>query len=495
MAVRQSEEDYDVVVIGAGFGGMAVALELADRGARVALFEWLKYPGGCASTFERRGRRFESGATLFSGFGEGQLFADWIERYDLDIGFEPLDPIVEMRTETFRLAVPPRRDQLVMRFVALPGVDELAVRRFFAKQKKIADTLWALFDDPALIPPFGAKELLRHAARSPRYLSLLPLLGKPLTAALERWGASEVEPLRTYLNAICQITVQAGVDEAEASFALAAMDYYFRGTGHIHGGIGELAWELVRAFERRGGDLFLTDEVKRLERRDGAWQVTSRRRTVRTRHVVANLLPQAVRNLTADSTARLDRLGEQVEDGWGAAMLYLSIPNDAVERQEAHHLELVSRNAEPFVEGNHVFVSIAGADEEGRAPAGERTVTMSTHIPMRKLLRMSDDEQAVYVAGVQERMRETLRERAPELLHRVELEMTGSPRTFERFTRRPHGYVGGIPRRAGLHNYTDFLPTPVFDNLWLVGDTVFPGQSTLATAIGGVKLARTLQRD
>jgi len=59
-------QHFDFAVIGAGFGGLATALELARGGASVAIFEALKYPGGCASTFTRRGHQFESGATLGS---------------------------------------------------------------------------------------------------------------------------------------------------------------------------------------------------------------------------------------------------------------------------------------------------------------------------------------------------------------------------------------------------------------------------------------------
>ena len=70
--------------------------------------------------------------------------------------------------------------------------------------------------------------------------------------------------------------------------------------------------------------------------------------------------------------------------------------------------------------------------------------------------------------------------------------MTGSPRTFERFTLRAEGLVGGIPRRAGLEYYDDFFPSAGARGLYMVGDSVFPGQSTLATSIGGVKLAQHL---
>ena len=95
-------ERVDVAVIGAGFGGLGAALSLAERGADVALLETLSYPGGCASTYRRRGCRFESGATLFSGFGEGQLFADWIARHGLDVRVDFLDPVVTLRSEERR---------------------------------------------------------------------------------------------------------------------------------------------------------------------------------------------------------------------------------------------------------------------------------------------------------------------------------------------------------------------------------------------------------
>jgi phytoene dehydrogenase-like protein len=72
--------------------------------------------------------------------------------------------------------------------------------------------------------------------------------------------------------------------------------------------------------------------------------------------------------------------------------------------------------------------------------------------------------------------------------------MTASPRTWQRFTKRSQGLVGGVPRRAGLHHYTNFWPKAVAPGLYLVGDSVFPGQSALATALGGHKLGAYLSR-
>ena len=418
---------YDVLVIGAGFGGLGAALRASERGARVAICENLTYPGGCASTFTRSGYRFESGATLFSGFAADQLFGQWIARHNLEVEVDWLDPIVELR--------------------------------------------------------------------APRYLPLLRAIGRPLSDLLARFGLAHFEPLRIYLDAVCQITVQCDTRSVEAPFALAAMDYYFRGTGHVRGGIGRLASALLGAIEMQGGEVFLANRVKGLTRRSNHWEVHTRRGTMRARTLVANLLPQAVLALLGAKEGdhpKLDALAHEVEKGWGAAMRYLVVrpPEEAADK--ATHLELVHDPSLPFINGNHVFCSVSAAHETERAPAGLRTMTVSTHVDLSWLKTQPGEVVAKHLDEVQANMHRTLLALAPEWLRDVAHDLTASPRTFERFVRRPGGFVGGVPRRVGLHHYTNLGLPRFLPGLFLVGDSVFPGQSTFATAIGGVRVANAI---
>lgn len=483
--------DFDAIVVGAGFGGMGAALRLAEAGARVCLLEALKYPGGCASTFRRSGYAFEAGATLFSGFAPGQLFAELIERHRLDVEVDMLDPMVRLRTPFAELAVGPDRAALLERLVAL-GTPREPLERFVAKQTAVADALWGLFDDPDLLPPFSARRLLTHVARAPDYAPILPLVGRPLGRLVDKLGLRDAEMFVSYLNAVCQITVQCSADEAEAPFALSTLDYYHRGTGHVRGGIGRLAHALLDALRGLGGDVRLSARVRGLTRSRGQWVVDARGGEVRAPLVLANLLPQNVDRLLGPaqgSLPALKRAAERVETGWGAVMLYLVVepPKDA--RPDAVHLELVHDPSAPFREGNHVFCSVSGVEDEDRAPAGLRTMTVSTHVPLAPLREKSPEAQGRYVADVQAKMRRTIEALAPEWVREVPFEMTASPRTFERFTGRFAGFVGGVPRRAGLDNYRDLVPAPPAEGMYLVGDSVFPGQSTLATAVGGIKAA------
>ncbi|MDC0715213.1 NAD(P)/FAD-dependent oxidoreductase [Stigmatella sp. ncwal1] len=486
------ESWYDAVVVGAGFGGMSTALELAQRGARVVLCEALNYPGGCASTFQREGYAFEAGATLFSGLAEGQLFGQWIRRHGLAVEVDWLDPLVELRTHALRLSVHRDRHLFLEQLCALPGAPAQGLRGFFAYQRQVADALWALFDEPALLPPLDVHALVRHAARAPRYVPLLRWLGRPLGAVLVHFGLERFTPLRTYLDGLCQITVQCSAAEAETPIAMAAMDYYWRGTGHVRGGIGRLGEGLLEAITRCGGEVRLANRVKALVPEPGGWRVVTRQGVLRARHVAANVLPQGMLrllDLPPERLPRLSGLAGRVAEGWGAAMLYRVVHAPEGRGAEPCHLELVQDEALPFIEGNHLFVSISGAADEGRAPAGQRTLTVSTHVPLRALRDSSAEEQVRYVEDIHSRMREGLARLAPEWTGDVRHELTASPRTFERFTRREGGAVGGVPRRAGLGHYRELGPRPVMKGLWLVGDSVFPGQSTLAAALGGVRTA------
>jgi prolycopene isomerase len=61
--------DYDVVVIGAGNGGLTASATLARKGLRVLLLERHNIPGGCATSFCRGRFEFEVALHQLSGLG------------------------------------------------------------------------------------------------------------------------------------------------------------------------------------------------------------------------------------------------------------------------------------------------------------------------------------------------------------------------------------------------------------------------------------------
>src|SRR3954471_8923479 len=60
--------EYEVIVVGGGIGGLAVAAVLAARGVNVCLLERQSQVGGCLATVEHAGYQFEPTFGLYTGW-------------------------------------------------------------------------------------------------------------------------------------------------------------------------------------------------------------------------------------------------------------------------------------------------------------------------------------------------------------------------------------------------------------------------------------------
>jgi phytoene dehydrogenase-like protein len=124
-----------------------------------------------------------------------------------------------------------------------------------------------------------------------------------------------------------------------------------------------------------------------------------------------------------------------------------------------------------------------------------RTATLSTHTAVAPWwqLRNENSKQA-YEARRQQYAAKliSVAERAiPNLGQAVTLCKPGTPVTFEFYTRRPYGMVGGFPQTS---LFKARGPQTGIANLWLVGDSIFPGQSTAGVTLGGMRVATAVKQ-
>ena len=90
-----------VVVIGAGFGGLAAATRLLVRGYRVTVVERLDQPGGRARVFKQDGYTFDAGPTLITApFLFDELWELAGKRREDTVEFVPIDPFYRIRLDS-----------------------------------------------------------------------------------------------------------------------------------------------------------------------------------------------------------------------------------------------------------------------------------------------------------------------------------------------------------------------------------------------------------
>lgn len=91
-------EKYDVVIIGAGMGGLTCGCYLAKAGLKVLIVEQHNKPGGYCTSFERNGFRFDAGVHFLSGLKKSwtnRIFKELEIRNEVTFKqFDPSDKII-----------------------------------------------------------------------------------------------------------------------------------------------------------------------------------------------------------------------------------------------------------------------------------------------------------------------------------------------------------------------------------------------------------------
>lgn len=482
-----------VVVIGAGVGGLTTASVLARAGLDVTLLEAHVYPGGCAGTFYHKKYKFDAGATLAGGFYPGGP----MDRVAQAVGIQEWP--VHASNPAMVVHLPCGRS--ITRWTDERRHEER--RRAFGEksdcfwkwQEDRADALWDLAMRFPQWPPQTVSQGLGLINDGARWLvgDLLQRLNpglwkdafRPVSSRL--CGASE--ELRVFVDAQLLIAAQTTSQYANALYGASALDLPRRGVVHVEGGIGGISLALANALRGHGGNLHYKQEVSRIVMENGRPVAveTKRGESVPADIVVANLPPWNIAELTEEhAPSKLKKLPPQPKDGWGAFMVYMGVDASAIPDDFPLHHQVVLR--EPMGETNTVFLSLCPKWDRTRGPKGYVPLTISTHTELAPWWDLHASEPAAYEARKNlyaDKMIEAASYALPNLREAANLILPGTPVTFRRFTRRAWGWVGGFPQ---TNLFTAWGPRLSRD-LWMVGDSIFPGQSTAAVAMGGMRVA------
>ncbi len=489
--------EYDLAVVGGGLGGLAAAALAQNSGLKVVLLEAHTKLGGCAGWYSREGWTFDVGATALVGLEQGDPIGDLLDL--LGASFS------SARTNVYRVVLPDREISIVPNdsvfeanvVSAFPKLDPRSLRNFWKLQAAIGKRLLAAASE---IPRFP----LRSLGDLVQDLRILGLSGIAAAAAsvltvqtvLRLAGLNGDQGFRTFIDMLLQDTAQTDASVVPYANACACLQAYRVGMSRPIGTMRALVDAIAGRFVELGGNLRTAALVDRVEpAENGGFNVCLRRRgeRVHARQVAFDLpLDLAVSLLGRPIEGAFAKNEKKSRAVWSAATAYLAVDRSAIDDDAPLFHQVVQSYNTPLEEGNNVLVSLSPAGDEGYGPENTRVVTLSTHTDPALWSQLDRTQHDEFKRRMGYRLLSALERALPgskdALLHAE----FGTPRSFARYTRRVEGRVGGPPASRSSTNAFAVGSDVLGKNLWLVGDSVFPGQGTLAVVVSAIRVVERI---
>jgi len=227
---------YDVLIIGSGLGGLTSGAKLARAGKKVLLLEQHDRPGGCATTFLRKGFTMEVGLHEMDGLHPG----DMKSRIFRDLGV--LDKVEFLKVPEFYRFVNGRQDVVVSHDP--DEVSELLISLFPEEKEGIEAYFYQLMNIRKII-----KESTEQSDKTiGEFLDEIIKNNDLKLILLGNLGYFHDDPYNLSLN----------------YYAMAQSSYYQGGGNFIKGGSQVLSDYLAGAIEDTGGEVrlnHLVDEI------------------------------------------------------------------------------------------------------------------------------------------------------------------------------------------------------------------------------------------
>ena len=483
---------YDVIVVGAGMGGLSAAVLLAQDGARVLLLEAMHYPGGCASSYEKFGAVFDVGATTFSGVAPTQPLAKLFRRIGPFDGLLEADPPMGIAMNGRLLIRHNDRERWIREAEAFFGVPQ---RSFWESISSYSDDAYRLMDAVPHLPPRTLPEVLRNLRHvHPRLLRHAPHLFRPIATHLRRHGIRDAD-VRRFIDAQLLITSQSASKDVPFLAGALGLSYPDYPVYSVRGGMIRYARFLEQRARAAGADVAFLQPVTGIAREGGAWTVrTKRGAEVQADAVVTNIpvfnLPAITDGPVRDHFTRV-AAGLRARDIplWAAFTMY-GLVDRGLARELPINLQVILPETMRQTESSTLFLSFSHPDDTERAPAGTRTLTISTHVrPGLPVFRRKDDSYRQWKDDAVREILLALRRAVPELAGMEFLRSQGgTPHTFERYTGRADGMVGGIPLHRSVFPFRYPQSVTPFEGLHAIGDTFFPGQGIPGVTLGALAI-------
>lgn len=494
-------KQQQIIVIGAGIGGLTAGALLARYGYDVTIYDQAIVAGGCASTFTRKGFTFDVGATQVAGLEKGGIHHRIFHELNIELpSATKCDPACAVFL--------PQEKQPIMVWRNL-GKWCLEREKQFPNSAKFWTLLKILFDaswqfqsrDP-ILPPRNLWDLsqLIQALRLDTLVTA-PFTFMTVADALRLLSLDKDKRLKTFLDMQLKLYSQVDTEETALLYAATALSVsqFPQGLYHLNGSMQVLSDRLESGLKKYGGKLYMRHLVQKIHTENGKVTgvtiknlKTGEIREEKASHVVGNVTVNNLATMTEKIPSSYRQRVEKLPLASGAFVIYLGVEITAIPENCPPHLQFLYDYEGEIGEMNSLFVSVS-KQGDGRAPEGKATIIASSFtdvnrwwdIPLEDYETLKQD----YTNKAIERLGEYFNLNSQTIIHQE----VATPVTFYKYTAREKGIVGGVGQRISTFGPFGIATRTPINNLWLVGDSTHPGEGTAGVSYSALTVARQIK--
>jgi phytoene desaturase len=256
--------DYDAIVIGAGLGGVTSGAILARGGRKTLVLEQGDLLGGCCSTFEREGYKFDVGASIVEVIKPIEMAFEALGTTLADeVDLVPCDPVYSavLRDDT-RISIPYSVDGTAEALSKLSSEDGQRWFRFADFFKGfLAEAMKGFFTSPA--DTMG--DMARIFAKAPGMLKYAPLFVANYEMVMDLFFKD-----RKVLESFAYQAFYLGLPPELVPGVFALLPYSeHEGVFYPRGGMGAIPRALARVGQSHGLEIRTGTRVLQVIVRDG----------------------------------------------------------------------------------------------------------------------------------------------------------------------------------------------------------------------------------
>ncbi len=503
--------DYDVIVIGAGIGGLTSASLLSKNGLKVLLLEQNSSAGGLCNTISKGDYRFDIGASLFWGFGHGEIFHylfsefnilnDLLERESI---VRKIDPGLQVILPNHRVNVYSDRDRFYGDLKREFPSDLTNLVKLYRESDKTENEIFNLLNKRHGYSLKNRYQQDRSRLKS-FYADMAIFLKrkKNILRSFDNWVNRE--EIERFIDLQLIYFTQKGLADISFSLLTTALGIPRRGIYGIRGGAGTLAGILEKQLTRYGGKLACNSFVEEIILKGGRAcgvrvrtensvneTCSGRSESIGAKWVIANTsLSNIGNNLIKKKRKKSQFL--KIAKRTGCCLVpfsvLLGVDERVIPEQMGEHA-IMLRDYELPPEGNNVIsISLGPSWDETRTPQGKRCITATYFMPAGESAKIDWERER---GNKTEEMISFLEQLLPFISGFIDCSYGITPDDYRRITLRSSGIAkAGNSRSNGYGFNRASFKTPV-RRLFIVGDDAFPFFGVAHTAKSGVITAEEI---